>query len=284
MSELTDWKDIYEPILKEEKMVELRNKMKYERAQRSILPQSNEVMNAFKLCPFNKLKVVIIGADPYPSKENAHGLAFSSNATKTPASLGNIFKEINAELYPDQVDCFKTNNLTSWAQQGVLLLNRVLTVVEGESNSHKDMGWEYFTSKVIETISTSYPRRLIFVLWGSNAREVETCIDHNKHYVLHSAHPSPLSAHKGFFGNNHFKLIQAHLRDIFFEGITDQIIDKYDWRDLSSHMLEWFKINNIVIEEDNLIKTIKFMNSKIGDFLAINDPEINKLYELDFKT
>ena len=281
---MNSWKDVYEDILKEEKMVKLKETIKKERALRSILPKGSETLNAFKLCPFEKLKLIIVAQDPYPNKEHAHGLAFSSNSDKTPASLGNIFKEIQAELYPDDYDCFKTNNLTSWAEQGVLLINRVLTVEEGKSNSHKDMGWEYFTTKVIERLSESYPGRLIFVLWGRNAEELEASIDPHKHYTITGVHPSPLSANKGFFGNGHFLKIQHLLQQIYFEGMRDEVVEKYGWDEYSGYIQKWLDINNITIEKEKLTETIKFINGRIGEFIAMNNPEIKKRYEINFKT
>ena len=281
---MKDWDHIISPILKEPKMADLRAFVNYERKYKEVLPKKEEVLNAFKLCPYDKLKVVIIGQDPYPNSKDAHGLSFSSKSPKTPKSLGNIFKEISAQLYCGKHDLFKSNDLTPWAEQGVLLLNRVLTVVEGASNSHKDKGWEYFTTKVIHEISEKYPRRVIFVLWGNNAKNLECEIDSFKHFVLTGVHPSPLSADKGFFGNGHFTQIQALLQQIFFESMRDLITERYDWKDLSDHIREWLQIKNISIEEENLTNTIKFVNGRIGEFIAMNDPKIRKLYEINFKT
>lgn len=281
---MKDWEHITKPILQEEKMTALRAFVNNERKYKDILPKKEEVLNAFKLCPYDKLKLIIVGQDPYANVKDAHGLSFSSKSSVTPKSLGNIFKEINAQLYPGIHNCFKSNDLTPWAKQGVLLLNKVLTVAAGESNSHKDKGWEYFTTKIIQKLSEDYPRRLIFVLWGNNAKKLEAEIDPHKHYVLTGVHPSPLSADKGFFGNGHFTQIQLLLQQIFFENMRELIIDRYGWEDIASHIKEWLKIKGIVIEEESLINTLKFVNGRIGEFIAMNDPKIKELYEINFKT
>jgi uracil-DNA glycosylase len=167
-----------------------------------IFPKGNEIFRAFDLCPFDELKVVILGQDPYPTRGHAHGLCFSvePNVRPLPKSLNNIFKEIQSDLgKPMPLD----GNLERWAQQGVLLLNTILTVEEGKPDSHKGLGWEKFTDAVIQKIN-SEKEEVVFMLWGSKAIAKEDIIDKTRHLILKSVHPSPLSAHRGFFGCKHF--------------------------------------------------------------------------------
>lgn len=174
----------------------------------TIYPPGNRIFAAFDSCPFNEVKVVILGQDPYHGPGQANGLCFSVNpGIDIPPSLRNIFKEINADTgapIPDNGD------LTRWACQGVLLLNATLTVEAHQAGSHQGKGWETFTDHVIETLSRQR-QNLVFILWGSYAKSKSALIDHNKHMVLTSPHPSPLSAHRGFFGNHHFSITNAYL-------------------------------------------------------------------------
>lgn len=175
-----------------------------------VYPPGRLIFNAFDLCPFDDVKVVLLGQDPYHEPGQAHGLCFSVNdGVKFPPSLVNIFKEINTDLgKPIPL----TGNLTRWAQQGVLLLNATLTVREHQAGSHQRRGWEQFTDAVIETISRE-KSGVVFMLWGSYAQSKLPLIDSTRHYVLRSPHPSPLSAHRGFFGNHHFSLANKYLSD-----------------------------------------------------------------------
>ena len=167
-----------------------------------VYPPSDKVFNAFQSTPFEQVKVVILGQDPYHGPGQAHGLCFSVQpGVKPPPSLNNIFKELK-----DDIEGFEMpphGCLQSWAQQGVLLLNTVLTVEQGLAHSHKHLGWERFTDKVIEQLSL-YGDRIIFLLWGAHAQKKGRIIDRDKHSVLTSVHPSPLSAHRGFMGCGHF--------------------------------------------------------------------------------
>lgn len=173
----------------------------------NILPKRENLFKALKLCPLSKTKVVIFGQDPYYTKDVADGLAFSTTSYKTPLSLQNIFKQIKTE-YPN---CkFKSNNLSTWAKQGVLLLNSCLTVIENKPLSHSELGWDKFIISIINLINENL-ENIVFVLWGNNAKKLINLIDQKKHFILFSAHPSPLSANKGFFGNNHFKKINQFL-------------------------------------------------------------------------
>ena len=173
-------------------------------------PPKNQIFNAFDLCAYYQLKVVIIGQDPYHGKGQANGLAFSVNdGIAHPPSLINIFKELNSDLgigYP------KSGDLSPWASQGVLLLNATLTVRTAEAASHQKQGWEIFTDKVIETISTNN-NGIVFLLWGGYAQKKKKLIDAQRHLVLESGHPSPLSANRGYwFGNRHFSKCNAYLK------------------------------------------------------------------------
>lgn len=186
---------------------------------KQVLPPGKLIFNAFNLTPLNKVKVVIIGQDPYHGIGQAHGLSFSvPYGVKTPPSLQNIYKEIEKDLglaIPNH------GNLEAWAQQGVLLLNAVLTVNENEPASHKAAGWENFTNAVIYHLSQQH-LNLVFLLWGRFAQEKELLIDATKHLVLKAAHPSPFSAYQGFFGCNHFSKTNDYLKN---KGLTE-----IDWQ------------------------------------------------------
>lgn len=168
----------------------------------TIYPPNESIFNAFSETPFDKVKVVIIGQDPYHGPNQAHGLCFSVlPGVKTPPSLVNIYKELNQDI--DDFSIPSHGYLQSWAKQGVLLLNTVLTVEQGQAHSHKHLGWEQFTDKVIEILN-SQSERLIFLLWGAHAQKKGAQIDLSRHHVLKAPHPSPLSAHRGFLGCRHF--------------------------------------------------------------------------------
>ncbi|MEE3144925.1 MAG: uracil-DNA glycosylase [Bacteroidota bacterium] len=174
-----------------------------------IFPKGADIFRAFDLCPFDQAKVIILGQDPYPTRGHAHGLSFSVNdhVKPFPKSLKNIFSEINNDIgkpFPEN------GNLSRWAEQGVLLLNAVLTVEEGRPDSHKGIGWEQFTDSVIKVLSTQ-KEHLIFMLWGAKAGHKRALIDEGKHKVLSSVHPSPLSAYRGFFGCKHFSKANDYL-------------------------------------------------------------------------
>lgn len=174
-------------------------------------PPGKLIFNAFNLCPFDKVKVVIIGQDPYHELGQAHGLSFSVNDNVAfPPSLQNIFKEINDDL---DVPIPTSGNLTRWAVQGVMLLNATLTVRQHEAGSHQRHGWEEFTDAVIKVLNAE-KSHLVFLLWGGYARSKAYLIDQTKHCVLESVHPSPLSANRGgWFGNHHFSRCNAYLQD-----------------------------------------------------------------------
>ena len=171
-------------------------------------PPANQIFRAFDLCPFDKVRVVIIGQDPYHDVNQAHGLCFSVNdGIPFPPSLVNIFKEIKSDLGKEIPT---SGNLTRWAEQGVLLLNATLTVRAHQAGSHQRKGWEEFTDAAIRLLAEER-EHLVFILWGAYAQKKGAFIDRNKHLVLTSAHPSPLSAYQGFFGNKHFSQANAYL-------------------------------------------------------------------------
>jgi uracil-DNA glycosylase len=177
-------------------------------AGKTIYPKASEWFNALNLTPFEQVKVVILGQDPYHGPDQAHGLCFSVQpGVALPPSLQNIFQEIQQDLgiAPSQQGL-----LTPWAEQGVLLLNSVLTVVRHQAGSHQGRGWETFTDRIIECLNQQR-QGLVFLLWGSYAQRKGQFIDAHKHLVLKSPHPSPLSAHRGFFGNRHFSQANAYL-------------------------------------------------------------------------
>ena len=190
-------------------MQELQRFITQKRAQGvEIYPQDEECFSAFSLTPFEQVKVIILGQDPYHGPEQAHGLSFSvKSGVKTPPSLLNIFKELNQDLNIPLAD---HGNLVTWAQQGVLLLNSVLTVEKSKANSHQGKGWETFTDKVIELLNSEH-QGLVFMLWGSYAQKKGKAIDRDRHLVLEAVHPSPLSAYRGFLGCKHFSLANDYL-------------------------------------------------------------------------
>ncbi len=174
-----------------------------------IYPDFDNIFKAFELCTFDKLKVVIIGQDPYHGEGQAHGLAFSvPEGIDMPPSLKNIFKELAEDLNTTMP---LNGNLERWAKQGVLLMNSVLTVKKDQAGSHRNIGWEKITDQIIYTISTK-KNNMVFILWGNYAKEKEQLINKENHLILTAAHPSPLSAYKGFFGCRHFSKTNAYLR------------------------------------------------------------------------
>lgn len=189
---------------------ELNEFVKAEREHYRIYPPAQEVFNAFKHCPADQLKVVILGQDPYHGHGQANGLAFSVHEGVTlPPSLKNIFKEVAEEF---SIAVPQNGNLERWADQGVLLLNATLTVREKSPGSHQKKGWEEFTDQVVEKIATEM-EGIVFMLWGSYAQKKGSLIDADKHLVLKSPHPSPFSVHRGFFGNGHFKKANEYLQE-----------------------------------------------------------------------
>ena len=202
------WKKVLQPEFDKPYFAALTDFVRSEYRHYKVYPPGPLIFNAFNSCPFNEVKVVLIGQDPYHEPGQAHGLCFSVNdGVPFPPSLGNIFKELNSDL---GVPIPPTGNLQRWARQGVLLLNATLTVREHQAGSHQKRGWEQFTDAVISLLSQQCDH-LVFILWGSYAQSKAQLIDATRHCILRSAHPSPLSAHRGFFGNHHFSLTNDYL-------------------------------------------------------------------------
>ena len=204
------WKNALAEEFGAEYMKGLKKKLVEEmKAGVVIYPPAREIFNAFNLTPFDKVKVVILGQDPYHGKGQAHGLSFSvPDGITTPPSLANIFKEIESDL---EVKISKINgNLESWAKQGVLLLNAILTVRANNPASHRNLGWEKLTNVTIKALSDKR-EHIVFILWGKFAQEKESLIDTRKHLVLKAPHPSPFSANSGFFGCKHFSKTNDYL-------------------------------------------------------------------------
>ena len=202
------WKEALMPEFSKDYFIRLTDFVRKEYHETTVYPPGKLIFNAFNLCSFDKVKVVIIGQDPYHGPGQAHGLCFSVNdGIQPPPSLVNIFKEINSDLGKPIP---QSGNLTRWAEQGVLLLNATLTVRAHQAGSHQRRGWEEFTDAVIRKLAEE-KSNLVFILWGSYAQKKGAFIDRNKHLVLTSVHPSPLSAYNGFFGNHHFSLANDYL-------------------------------------------------------------------------
>lgn len=210
------WEDILKDEYNKEYFLNLKKFLEQEYGKYTVFPKKSDIFKSLKLTEYEDTKVVILGQDPYHDDNQANGLAFSVNdGIKLPPSLVNIYKEIESEY---QCKVNRRGNLEYLARQGVLLLNTVLTVRAHNANSHKDMGWEIFTDKIIEKLNEREDP-VIFVLWGNNAIKKEKLINKERHYVLTAAHPSPLSAYRGFFGCNHFKKINEILRYLNKEEI-----------------------------------------------------------------
>lgn len=197
------WADVLREEKQEPYFQHILDFVKQERAAGKVIyPPASDVFNAFKLTEFANVKVVILGQDPYHGPGQAHGLCFSVRpGIKSPPSLVNIYKELQQDIAGFQIP--QHGCLQSWAQQGVLLLNTVLTVEEGQAHSHSKIGWERFTDTVVAQIN-EHLNGVVFLLWGSHAQKKASIVDREKHHVLTSVHPSPLSAHRGFFGSGHF--------------------------------------------------------------------------------
>ncbi len=191
--------------------------VKSEYESHKVYPPGKQIFNAFNHCPFDQVKVVIIGQDPYHGARQAHGLCFSVNeGIPMPPSLVNIFKEIKGDL---NLPIPPNGSLVRWADQGVLLLNATLTVRASTPGSHQNKGWESFTDAVIKAVSDEKDN-VVFMLWGSYAQKKGVIIDRQKHFVLESAHPSPFAAHRGFFGNKHFSKTNAYLASKGLQSIN----------------------------------------------------------------
>jgi uracil-DNA glycosylase len=204
------WKDILSGEFNKEYFIKLTDFVRNEYLSgKKIYPDAKNIFNAFNLCPFESVKVVIIGQDPYHEPNQAHGLCFSVlPPTPNPPSLQNIYKEIESDIGRPSVT---NGDLTYWANQGVLLLNSTLTVQAHLAASHSNRGWEQFTDAVIRALNTR--ENIVYMLWGSFAQKKAAIVNTTKNLILKSAHPSPLSAYRGFFGNHHFSLANQYLID-----------------------------------------------------------------------
>ena len=202
------WKSVLTEEFEKYYFKELTDFVRNEYKTHKIYPPAKLIFNAFDQCPFNQLKVVILGQDPYHGPGQAHGLCFSVlPGVKVPPSLGNIYKELKADL---GIEPAQHGYLQSWARQGVLLLNAVLSVEQAMAASHQGKGWERFTDRIISELNEKR-EHLVFLLWGSYAQKKGQIIDRKRHLVLQSTHPSPLSAHRGFLGCRHFSQTNAYL-------------------------------------------------------------------------
>jgi uracil-DNA glycosylase len=219
---MNDWLTF---IAQEQQQDYLKNALAYINEQRTsgvtVYPPENDVFNAFTSTPFEQVNVVILGQDPYHGANQAHGLCFSVlPEVKIPPSLVNIYKELAQDIEGFEIPTH--GYLQSWAEQGVLLLNTVLTVEEGKAHSHKHLGWEQFTDKVIAKLNEQ-GEKIIFILWGSHAHKKGKNINIDKHFVIKGPHPSPLSAYRGFFGCRHFSKINKILTDLGKAPINWQV-------------------------------------------------------------
>ena len=202
------WKAVLKDQFQSPYFSTLKEFLVEEKLNYALYPPGRLIFNAFERTPFDQVKVVILGQDPYHGKGQAHGLCFSvPRGIPQPPSLVNIFKELHSDL---GVPIPEHGNLEKWAAQGVLLINATLTVRDSQAGSHQKRGWETFTNRVIEVVSQE-KSGVVFLLWGRFAQAKESLIDSNKHLILKSAHPSPLSAHNGFFGCQHFSLTNEYL-------------------------------------------------------------------------
>ena len=214
-----DWDEVMKGEFEKEYYLKLRGFLKREYSTQTIYPDMYSIFNAMKKTPYSQVKAVILGQDPYHEPGQAHGLCFSVlKGTVPPPSLRNIYKELDDEL---GIPPASHGELTKWAENGVLLLNTVLTVRRGQANSHKGMGWEIFTDEVIRKLNER-TEPMVFLLWGGNAKAKRVLITNPQHLVLTAAHPSPLSAYNGFFGCGHFRRCNEFLAEHGMEPI--------DWR------------------------------------------------------
>lgn len=202
------WDELLSTLFQDERYLKIREFLKEEYSSRVIYPDMYDLFNCFRFTPFDALKAVLLGQDPYHERGQAHGLCFSvQDGIAPPPSLENMFKELKSDIGMERP---KSGNLTKWAKEGVLLLNTTLTVREHAANSHSKCGWAWFTDSVISLISQK-KENVVFILWGGNARSKKPLIDQSKHLILECAHPSPLSAYNGFFGCRHFSKTNEYL-------------------------------------------------------------------------
>lgn len=217
------WKEVLKEEFKKDYFKELSEKIEKKYLNEVVFPPKEDLFNAFKYTDFNDIKVVILGQDPYHEKGQAHGLSFSvKEGVKLPPSLRNIYKEIKEETGVDNLSEKESGYLKKWADSGILLLNTILTVKEHEALSHKNLGWEKFTDAAIKALNDS-DRKVVFILWGNHSIKKKGMITNENALVLTGAHPSPLSAYRGFFGCMHFRDAKNFLEDNGISGIDWEI-------------------------------------------------------------
>ncbi|MDI6833567.1 MAG: uracil-DNA glycosylase [Bacteroidales bacterium] len=218
----SSWLEVLKDEFQQPYFIEIKKFLLEDKKKYRVFPPGQLIFNAFNLTPFDKVKIVIIGQDPYHGYGQAHGLCFSvPKGIAKPPSLQNIFKELKEDLNINPPDY---GDLTGWARQGVFLLNAILTVRENTPESHRNIGWENFTNAAIKNLSDK-KEHLVFMLWGAYAQEKEKLIDNTKHLILKAAHPSPFSANRGFFGCHHFSKANQYL--------IANSIDPIKWEDLN---------------------------------------------------
>lgn len=217
-----EWDEILSDLFSTEKYAEIREFLKKEYTENTIYPDMYNIFRCFKETPYNNVKAVILGQDPYHEEGQAQGLSFSvPNGVKFPPSLVNIFKELKSDL---GYDAPKSGDLLKWAKEGVLLLNTTLTVIKGLANSHKDCGWQWFTDEVIKKLNER-ETPIVFILWGANARSKKKFINTKKHFIVESAHPSPLSCYNGFWDSKPFSKTNEFLKSVNISQINWNLND-----------------------------------------------------------
>lgn len=275
-------------IREKEKDKDYFRKLVYEVQQRrlkgTVLPESKNLMLAYKLCPFERTKIVILGQDPYPNAEFAHGLAFSSMTEKTPESLKNIFEEISRDLYKGSPikELFQSNNLTSWAEQGVLLINSIMTVDEGLPGSHEGIGWEIFTRRMLDVLSRN-KKGVVYMLWGKKAQEYENAIEKKDNLILTTSHPSPLSVNKGFVGCGHFGKAIDFLEGNFYKKVIDIFAERLLDKKVVDRIHKAYEEIGVGFQEEAMEELISFITKKVVTIPAMFNNDIEKIYSINFK-
>jgi uracil-DNA glycosylase len=280
------WMNIINPFLKSDAMQDLKSKLKSERNKYIILPPGDKTFEAFKLCPYEKTRVVIIGQDPYPDRKHAHGLGFSSLSEERPASLQNLFIEAYRNLYYKQEfdDCFKSNNLLCWAEQGVLLINSCLTVREGEPGSHNDIGWEEFMKFILNKID-NHPNNPIIVFMGKKAQSLYKYISpYPKTYSMFVGHPSPLNARKYFIGCGMFQYIQDELIRRYFQNLNPMLGNEDVLKTLTVTLKSFTDKMGLNIKINNIEANTKMYLEGLAPYVLEAYPEITKNYIINWRT
>lgn len=279
-----------ETLYNHEKTAEIKKMIHSERQSKTILPDGKSVFRAFKLTPYEKLKVVIIGQDPYPSEKHADGMAFSSKSEITPGSLKNIFEEIKRSFFPSKniVDLFGSNDLTGWAKQGILLYNKSLTVEEGVPGSHTKI-WSWFSEQFMEVLN-NHPNKLVFILMGADPKKLLGSINENRHTVLFAPHPSPMVKKEIFVGSGIFDTLAAHLKYLYFEKVFESLRywfrkdENNKHRNMYYDQLAELRRLKIDFDMENYDKLIDVHIDLFVDSIAFISPDVQKLYLPNFKT